>query len=318
VKPAPFAYHAPTTPAEVVGLLGELGDGAKILAGGQSLVPILALRLTAFDHLIDLRKVEGIRGIARRNGEVRIGAATTQATIERSAEVATAVPLLAKATPFVGHFQIRNRGTIGGSLAHADPAAELPAVAVALDASLEILSPSGTRTVPASEFFVGMWGTAVGEDELLTAATFPVWEGRCGFAVEEVARRHGDFALAGACVGVALDDAGRITRCAIGLLGLGPTPVRAHAAEAAALGVAVGDAAVEASAASEVGRLAVEDLEDVPSDVHGSADYRRRLGAVVTARAWRKAVEDAMTGDAPGHAGTGTGTGKGTTGVNGG
>jgi aerobic carbon-monoxide dehydrogenase medium subunit len=314
VKPAPFAYHAPTTPAEVVGLLSSLGDGAKILAGGQRLVPILALRLTAFDHLVDLRKVEGLRGVERRNGEIRIGATTTQATVERSDEVAAAVPLLARATPFVGHFQIRNRGTIGGSLAHADPAAELPAVAVALDAALEILSPSGTRTVPATEFFTGMWGTEVGEDELLTAATFPVWEGRCGFAVEEVARRHGDFALAGACVGVTVDDAGRIARCAIGLLGLGPTPVRALAAEAAAVGVAVGDAAVEASAATEIGRLAVDDLDDVPADVHGSADYRRRLGAVVTARAWRKAVEDALAGTTPGATGTGTGT----TGVNGG
>ena len=299
MKAAPFEYHAPTTPDEVVGLLAELGDGAKVLAGGQSLVPILALRLTAFDHLVDLRRVEGIRGIERRDGHVRIGAATTQATIEHSPDVAAAVPLLARATPFVGHFQIRNRGTIGGSLVHADPAAELPAVVVALDAELEILSPGNgngdgggrARTVPAADFFAGMWTTAVGEDELLTAITFPVWTGRCGFAVEEIARRHGDFAIAGACVGVALDDSGQVSRCAIGLLGMGPTPVRASAAEAAALGATAADVAPE-----ELGRLAVEGLVDLPADVHASADYRRRVGAVVTARAWRRAVEEAQGG----------------------
>jgi carbon-monoxide dehydrogenase medium subunit len=294
MKPAPFEYHAPTTPDEVVGLLAELGDGAKVLAGGQSLVPILALRLTAFDHLVDLRQVEGIRGISHDGGgRVRIGAATTQATIERSADVAAAVPLLARATPFVGHFQIRNRGTIGGSLVHADPAAELPAVALALDAELEVLSPSGsgTRVVPAADFFAGMWTTAVGEDELLTAITFPGWTGRCGFAVDEIARRHGDFAIAGACVGVALDDSGQVSRCAIGLLGMGPTPIRASAAEAAALGVAAADVVPE-----ELGRLAVEGLADLPTDVHASADYRRRVGAVVTARALRRALEEAQGG----------------------
>jgi carbon-monoxide dehydrogenase medium subunit len=291
VKAAPFDYHAPATPEEVVGLLADLGDGAKILAGGQSLVPILALRLTAFDHLVDLRRVEGLRAIERRDGHVRIGAATTQATVERSSDVAAAVPLLARATPFVGHFQIRNRGTIGGSLAHADPAAEYPAVAVALDAELEILSPSGTRAVPAADFFAGMWTTAVGEDELLTAVTFPVWTGRCGFDVAEIARRHGDFAIAGACVGVSLDGAGRVERCAIGLLGMGPTPVRARGAEAAALGVAAADVVP-----SEIGRLAVEGLADLPADVHASADYRRRVGAVVTARALRRALEEAQGG----------------------
>jgi carbon-monoxide dehydrogenase medium subunit len=293
MKPAPFEYHTPTTPDEVVGLLAELGDGAKVLAGGQSLVPILALRLTAFDHLVDLRLVEGIRSIDRSNGHVRIGAGTTQATIEHSAEVAAAVPLLARATPFVGHFQIRNRGTIGGSLVHADPAAELPAVAVALDAEMEVLSPGdgGTRTVAAADFFAGMWTTAVGEDELLTAVTFPVWTGRCGFAVDEIARRHGDFALAGACVGVELDAGGRIARCAIGLLGLGPTPVRARAAEAAAVGAAAAEVDVD-----EIGRLVIEGLEDVPADVHAPADYRRRIGAVVTARALRRATEEANGG----------------------
>ncbi len=291
MKPAPFAYHAPATPAEAVGLLSDLGDGAKVLAGGQSLVPMLALRLAVFEHLVDLRRVEGIRGIERQDGTVRIGAATTQAAIERSEDMATAVPLLARATPFIGHFQIRNRGTIGGSLAHADPAAEYPAVALALDARLEILSAQGARDVPAADFFTGLWTTAVGDDELLTAITFPVWEGRCGFAVEEVARRHGDFALAGACVAVGLDGADRVERCAIGLFGLGPVPRRARAAEAAAIGVPADDVAPD-----ELGRAATGDLAEVPADLHAPADYRRRVGAVMVARAWRRAIEEARGG----------------------
>ena len=291
MKPAPFDYHAPETPAEAVGLLADLGDGAKVLAGGQSLVPMLALRLAVFDHLVDLRRVEGIRGIERHNGAVRIGSATTQATIERSEDVAAAVPLLARATPLIGHFQIRNRGTVGGSLAHADPAAEYPAVALALDAAMEVLSPAGTRSVPAADFFTGLWTTAVGDGDLLTAVTFPVWEGRCGFAVDEVARRHGDFALAGACVAVGLDGDGRVERCGIGLFGLGPVPLRAPAAESAALGTVAGDVDPD-----ELGRAATADLAEVPADLHAPADYRRRVGAVTVARAWRRAREEATGG----------------------
>jgi aerobic carbon-monoxide dehydrogenase medium subunit len=292
MKPAPFDYHAPTTADEAVALLAELGDEAKLLAGGQSLIPMLALRLAAFEHLVDLGRVDELRGIGRVNGSVRVGAGTTQSAIERSAEVASAVPLLARATPYIGHFQIRNRGTIGGSLAHADPAAEYPAVALALDAELEILSAGGTRrTVPAAEFFDGLWSTAVGDDELLTAATFPVWTGRCGFAVHEFARRHGDFAIAGAAVAVELDGDDRVRNCGIGLLGLGSTPERASAAEAALLGARIDDVD-----ADEIGRLAVAGLESVPADLHGSADYRRRVGAATTAAAWRTASEEARHG----------------------
>ena len=289
MKPAPFDYHAPATPEEAVSLLAELGDGAKILAGGQSLIPMLALRLTAFDHLVDLRRTESLRGIEQVDGGIRIGAATTQATIERSREVSAAVPLLSRATPLIGHFQIRNRGTVGGSLAHADPAAEYPAVAVTLDAELDILATAGRRTVAATEFFNGLWSTALGDDELLTSITFPIWEGRCGVAVEELARRHGDFALAGACVAISLDARDEIERCAIGLFGLGPTPERARRAEAAAVGVAVRDLDP-----GELGRSATGDLDEVPADIHGSSDYRRQVGAVMVARAWRRAAEEAI------------------------
>ena len=221
MKPANFDYHRTEEAADAVRLLAELGDEAKLLAGGQSLIPMLALRLTVFGHLVDIGRIDGLRRIERRAGEVRIGAGTTAAAVEHNADVAAGVPLLARATPFVGHFQIRNRGTIGGSLAHADPAAEYPAVAVALDAELEALSPRGTRRIPASAFFTGLWGTVLEPDELLTGVTFPVWSGRCGFAVEELARRHGDFAISGAAVAVELDGDNHVRRCGIGLIGQG-------------------------------------------------------------------------------------------------
>jgi carbon-monoxide dehydrogenase medium subunit len=289
VKPAPFEYHAPASLDEAVTLLASLGDGAKVLAGGQSLVPMLALRLAIFDHLVDLRRVDELRGIEPRNGSLWIGAGTTQATIERSAEVAAAVPLLTRATPLIGHFQIRSRGTIGGSLAHADPAAEYPAVALALDAELHVRSPSGARTIPAATFFTGTWTTELADDEVLTGVAFPRWEGRCGSAVEELARRHGDFALAGAAVAVELDAAGTVTRCGIGLLGLGSTPERGRRAEQAV----IGSSADEVDAA-EVGRQSVADLGSVPGDLHASADYRTRVAQQLVQRAWQRAVAEAM------------------------
>jgi aerobic carbon-monoxide dehydrogenase medium subunit len=287
VKPAPFDYHAPRSLGDAVALLGELDD-AKAIAGGQSLAPLLNMRLAVFSDLVDLRHVDELRGIERRGDTLWIGAGTTQATIERSAEVAEAVPLLSRVTPLIGHFQIRNRGTIGGSLAHADPAAEYPAVALALDADLEVASSRGTRVVPAAGFFDGLWTTTMAEDELLTAVRFPIWEGRCGFAVEEIARRHGDFAVAGACVALQLDDRGVVSRCRIGLFGLGSTPVRPAAAEESAEGNPAGDVD-----GRRLGAAAVADLSSIPDDLNGSARYRRRVGAVAVARAWEQAVEEA-------------------------
>jgi carbon-monoxide dehydrogenase medium subunit len=291
VKAAPFEYHRPETAAEAAGLLAELGDTAKLLAGGQSLVPMLALRLAVFEHLVDISRVGDLVGIERHDGSLRVGAGTTQAVAERSAVVADAVPLLARALPSIGHVQIRNRGTVGGSIAHADPASELPAVALALDAELEVLSPRGPRVVPAAGFFEGTWTTALAEDELLAAVTFPVWSGRCGSAVEELARRHGDFAIAGAAVAVEVADDDRVRRCGIGLFGLGSTPERATAAEAEVVGRSARDVD-----ADEVGRWAMSTLESVPTDLHGSADYRRRVGAAMVARAWRAASEEALRG----------------------
>jgi carbon-monoxide dehydrogenase medium subunit len=287
VKPPAFEYHAPTSVDEAVALLTEFGDGAKILAGGQSLIPMLALRLAAFDQLVDIGRVEEIVGIDASADIVTIGAGTTQASIEASAAVATSAPLLARATPFIGHFQIRNRGTLGGSIAHADPAAEYPAVCLALDAEVEVASVRGRRWVPAAELFTGFWTTTIEPDELLTAVRFPVWAGRRGCAVREFARRHGDFAVAGAVVAIKLGDDDRVERCGIGLIALGSTPLRAGKAEAAAIGQPA------SVAARDIGAIAVADLEDVPADLHGSAEYRKRVGAAMVARAWADAVKDA-------------------------
>ena len=267
MKPAPFDYHAPTTVDEVVALLHERGDEAKVLAGGQSLIPMLNLRLARFATLVDIGRVASLRRLERVNGHVVVGSMVRQRELE-----ACDVALLAAATPLIGHFQIRNRGTLGGSIAHADPAAEYPAVALALDAELDIAGPAGARTVPAAEFFVGTWETALADDEVLVAVRFPVWGEGSGFSVEEVARRHGDFAIAGCACGVQMDD-GRISRAAIALFGVAGTPVRAEVAESALVG-----ADADTVDAAEIGNLAAVGLEP-PGDLHASGALRRRIAA---------------------------------------
>jgi len=199
------------------------------------------------------------------------------------------VPLLTLATPHIGHFQIRTRGTLGGAIAHADPASEYAAVALTLDATMEATSSRGRREIAAGEFFTGLWETSLAADEVLTAVRFPVWSGRCGFAVQEYARRHGDFAIAGATVAVELDDDNRVSRCGIGLLGLGSTPERGTAAEDAVVGRPVGELR-----ADDIGALAMSGLQDVPADLQGSASYRRRVGAGMVARAWTDAITEAL------------------------
>ncbi|HUO39885.1 MAG TPA: xanthine dehydrogenase family protein subunit M [Mycobacterium sp.] len=288
MKPAAFHYHRPDTVDAATRMLADFGEEAKILAGGQSLVPMLSLRLAYFDHLIDISRLAELRGIERQDGALWIGAGTTDATVGADEQVRTAVPLLARVTPFIGHFQIRNRGTLGGSIAHADPAGEYPAVALALDAQMEAVGPTTRRSIDAAEFFTGVWDTALQPDEVLVGVRFPVWEGRCGFAVQEFARRHGDFAIAGAVMGIELDGDDRVRRCVIGLLGLGSTPKRARAAEAAVIGQAVGDVS-----AQEVGDLAMTGLDDIPADLQGSASYRTRVGAAMVARAWSAASMEA-------------------------
>jgi carbon-monoxide dehydrogenase medium subunit len=289
VKPSSFEYHAPETVEEAVEILAQFGDSAKILAGGQSLIPMLALRLTSFEHLVDLRRIRGLDSIDRRDGMVRVGAKVTESAVECSDEMAGAVSLVTRATPHIGHFQIRNRGTLCGSIAHADPAAEYPAVAVALGAEMEVISRSGSRTVSAEDFFTGYWTTKLRADELLAAVTFPVWKGRRGFGFQEFARRHGDFALSGAAIGIEADADDRITRCGIALIGMGSIPERARAAESAVLQSKIGEVS-----AKELGRIAMSELESVPSDVHGSAAYRKRIGAAMVERAWQEAQSEVM------------------------
>ena len=289
MKPAPFAYHAPETTADAVAILREHGDEAKALAGGQSLVPLLALRLTRFGHLVDLNRIPELQGFRRDDGTLEVGAMTRQATVEHAAD-AEAVPLLVRAVPLIGHFQIRNRGTIGGSLAHADPASELPAVALALDADLVAAGPAGVRVIPARDFFMSTWTTALDPAEVLTAVRFPVRSGRGGWAIEEFARRAGDFALTGAACAIALDGDGRIERAGIALFAMGSTPLRADAAERALLGNAVGDVDT-----AEIGQLATVGT-DPPDDLHASSAYRRKVGAHMTGRAVARALEEASRG----------------------
>ena len=292
MKAAAFAYHRPDTVAEAAQMLAEFGDGAKILAGGQSLVPMLAMRLTYFENLIDISRVEELKNIELRDDGLSVAAGTSHALVGMDDEVAESVPLLNLSTPYIGHFQIRTRGTLGGAIAHADPAAEYAAVALTLDATIDAASARDRREIPATEFFTGLWETSLAPDEIVTAVRFPVWSGRCGFAVEEFARRHGDFAIAGATVAVELDDDDRVARCGIGLLGLGSTPLRGSAAEDAVAGAPAG-----AVTAEEVGRLAMAGLSDIPADLQGSADYRSRVGAAMVARAWAAAVRQAHTSE---------------------
>jgi carbon-monoxide dehydrogenase medium subunit len=289
MKPAKFEYHAPESTADVAAILAEHGDDAKVLAGGQSLVPMLNMRLTRFEHIVDLNRVDDLQGIERGNGTLTIRAMTRQAVAERDPQV-DAVPLLAQAIPHIGHFQIRNRGTVGGSIAHADPASELPAVALALDAELEIVGAGGARRENAADFFVGTWTTSIGDDELLAAVHFPVWEGRTGFVVDEVARRSGDFALTGVVCGVELDDSGAVRRSAIAFFGMAPTPVRGREAEAALNGSTPGEGDLR-----EIAQLAVADCN--PSDdVHASAEYRKHVGAHLAERALDRALGEARSG----------------------
>ena len=288
MKAAPFTYHRPESVKEAVDMLAEFGDDAKLLAGGQSLVPMLAMRLTYFENLVDISRIDELRGIDPVGGAVRVAAGTPHAFVGMDDEVAESVPLLTLATPHIGHFQIRARGTLGGAIAHADPAAEYAAVALALDAQMDVASATGSRQIAATDFFTGLWETSLRPGEMLTAVHFPIWSGRSGFALEEFARRHGDFAIAGAAVAVELDDDDRVTRCGIGLLGLGSTPLRGSHAEESLTGRPVGEISAE-----EIGRLALEGLDDIPSDLQGSATYRAKVGATMVARAWSCAITEA-------------------------
>ena len=270
MKSAPFEYYAPSSVEEALSLLASFGDDAKLLAGGQSLVPLLALRLAQPSVLIDLNGVRELDYIHEYDDALSIGAMTRHRTLERSALARERCPLLTDGIEWVGHPQIRNRGTIGGSLVHADPAAELPALAAVLDATFTIVSPTGSRrTVRSDEFFVTYLTTAVGPDELLSEVTIPVLNAGTGWAFTEVARRHGDFALVGVAAIISLDGDGTCATARIALFGVGETPVRSTYAEQALLHRKVDEQAITAAAAEVVRNI------DPPGDIHASAPYRR-------------------------------------------
>jgi carbon-monoxide dehydrogenase medium subunit len=289
MKPAPFTLHRPTTIDEAVAVLAAHGDEAKVLAGGQSLVPLLAMRLARFDHLVDVNGIAELTGTTVDGTAVRVGAATRQRVLERDPRLGEVVPLLNVAAPLIGHFQVRNRGTVGGSLAHADPAAELPAVATTLDSTLEVRGPAGTRSVGADAFFDGPMTTTLADDELLVAVRFPVRRPGSGFAIEEVARRHGDFALAGAVAAVQLDGR-RVAHLALTVFAASGRPQRLTDLERALTGVDVGEIDVDAVAADAAGATETHD------DAHASGRFRRSVAAVLVARALRTAFERAEEG----------------------
>ena len=278
MKAAPFAYARPSTVDGVLAALAASGGEGKILAGGQSLVPVLAMRLARPSVLVDINGVEGLDQISLNDGVFHVGATARQRDVERDERTA-AVPLLGLALPWVGHRELRSRGTVCGSLAHADPAAELPAVAVCLDAALEIAGPSGPRTVPAREFFTGAMTTVLGADEVLTGTSFPAAGPGEGFGFAEFARRHGDFALAGVAVRV-----GRSPREAVlAAFGVSDRPVLRDVTELLDRGGATDVGPIADALAAPMAALARE-IVDTGGDAHASAGYRRRLFAALAAR----------------------------------
>lgn len=286
MKPAAFVFHRAHSLDEALTLLVEHPD-AKALAGGQSLIPAMNFRIACPSALVDLNRVSALSGItATAGGGLRIGAMTRHLAVERSELVRAHAPLLFEAMPHVAHAQIRSRGTLGGSLAHADPSAELPAVMVALGARFLLQSRDGDRWVEAADFFVGLFATALRAGELLTAVEIPARAARSGSSFLEVARRHGDYALAGVAVEVSLDAAGLFTGARLALLSVGDGPVLV-AAGASLVGQASTTETILAAADSVRAEL------DPPTDIHADAAYRRQLAAVLTRRALLAAVDRA-------------------------
>jgi CO/xanthine dehydrogenase FAD-binding subunit len=270
MKPSPFEYHSPRETDEVLSVLAEHGDDAKVLAGGQSLVPLLNFRLAAPAHLVDINRVGALSYVRRSEGVLRIGAGTRQAALEGSGIASKHWPLLTGALHWVAHPQIRNRGTVGGSLAHADPAAELPIAAAALDVRFHVRSTRGDRTIGWRDFFVTHLTTSMEADELLVEVEVPPLPEGTGWAFTEFSRRHGDFALGGAAVLLSMDGP-NCSEARIALLGAADTPLRADAAERALAG-----GPVDESSAAEAARLAVADI-DPTGDIHGGSEYRKNL-----------------------------------------
>jgi aerobic carbon-monoxide dehydrogenase medium subunit len=290
VKPAPFAYHAPESVDEALAILAELGDDGKVLAGGQSLVPLLNMRLAAPAALVDIERLDALDTVEVTDAHVRVGARVRHSRLHRDDQAAAAVPLLRQALDWVAHPVIRNRGTSLGSIVHADPAAELPAVLALLGGEVEVAAATGTRTVAASELFLGPLESDVRAGELATAVTFPRLPAGSRTAFVELSRRHGDYALAGVGVRLTLDDDRHVTAAAATLIGVTDTPPVIDLS-AALTGQAVD--ALDLAAAREV----VDGVVEPDADIHATAEYRRHLTGVLLGRALTTAATDG-TGDA--------------------
>ena len=288
MKPPRFEYHRAGSIDEAVALLAEHADEAKVLAGGQSLVPLLSLRLAHPAHLVDINRVPDLATIGNGSGNgITVGSMVRHRTIERSASARAANPLLADAVRFIGHGAIRNRGTIGGSIAHADPAAELPAVLLALDGEVEARGPGGTRTIAAAALFEGFLTTSLEPDELLIAIRLPAWPSGTGWSFQEFSRRSGDFAIVGVAATVHLDRNGDIDGARLAFSGVDQVPRRAATAEAMLTGATPSDDLWKSAA-----HTAAAPLEPA-SDLHGSSAYRKHLAAVLAERALRQAHDRA-------------------------
>lgn len=294
MKPPPFEYVAAGSLEEALAALTEHGDEAKLLAGGQSLVPLLAFRLARPSVLVDLNRVAGLDRVELSGDTLLLGSMARQRAVERLPGLRERCAMIAEAVELIGHVAIRNRGTVGGSIAHADPAAEWPALAVVLEAQLELAGPRGPRTVPAREFFVSYFTTALEPDEVLTGIRVPIPNGRTGSAFLELSRRHGDFALAGVGALVTLGEDGTAADARLGLIGVGSRPVRAETAEAVLRGRVPDAEAIAEAAAAVTGEI------EPTGDIHASEEYRRHLAVVLTRRALAAAVARAEGGAAVG------------------
>lgn len=284
MKPAPFDYIAPTTIAEACQILADAGGGATLLAGGQTLMPLLNLRMSQPFVLIDINRIAELKGITRTDGGTRIGPITRQCEVLTDETLAEHLPVYVEAVRHVGHHQTRNRGTVGGSIALGEPAAEQPATAVALGAELELTSVRGARRIKAEDFYIGPYMTAIEPDELLTSIHIPDWPKGHVMLFREVTQRPGDFALVG-MVGALVLDGDRITRAGIAWFGMGPTPIKARQAEAALIGQTL--SGLDTAAIAD---LAIADTAPF-TDHHASAEYRRTVGRRIFARTLREALD---------------------------
>lgn len=283
MKPPRFEYCDPTTVDEVLGVLAEAGDEAKLLAGGQSLVPLLNLRVVRPSVVVDVNRVEGLSEIDGGDGGIRIGAAVRQRTVELDAGVRERLPLLVESLGLVAHVPIRTRGTVGGSVAHADPAAEIPAVTLALGATMHVAGPGGTRSIPASEFYEGPFTTGVSPSDLLVAVEFPPQPAGAGWAFVEIARLHGAFAIVGVAVLLEAGSDGALEGGGLALCGVGGTPVELAGLDELVRGERVSELLVD-----HVARRVRETIEPF-GDGQAGAEYRREVAGVLTARALRLA-----------------------------